>query len=194
MKGNRNLLMLQPSPYVIQVIGFCEEPPNSTVLTESCEKCADLNKILKRGQRSSSKRYSGQQRFEWATKIVGAFDYLHHGLGLPRLHCDLHFLPQAFNQFIVTKDHSLFMSDVDEIPQVDKKNGEYATCHREIGGIMKQPHFIPPEQRYTAKEYKNKEPCKPVDEKSDIWKIPDITRKLMEGSKMKELYCVLYAF
>ncbi|XP_039258959.2 protein O-mannose kinase-like [Styela clava] len=185
MVGNRNLLMLQPSPYALQVIGYCEEPPNSTILTESCEKCMDLAKLHRRNYHSY-RGFSDLQRFEWATKIVGAFDYLHHGLGLPRVHCDLHTRTEAMTQFIVTKDLSVFMSDVDELPQVDKENGVFPTCKEELNGIMKKPYFIAPEQRYTLEEYKKYKSRKPVDEKSDIWKIPDITKKLIERSKMEK--------
>lgn len=51
---------------------------------------------------------------------------------------------------------------------------------------MKSPEFIAPEQRYTEKEYKQFKSRKPITEKSDIWKIPDITKLIMKDSKLEE--------
>lgn len=44
---------------------------------------------------------------------------------------------------------------------------------------MGQPSFIAPEARYTVAEHENGKSRKGVNEKSDIWKIPDLTANIL---------------
>lgn len=49
---------------------------------------------------------------------------------------------------------------------------------------MKEPKFIAPEQQYTYEEFLEGSSRKPIDEKTNIWKIPDITKALVNDKKI----------
>lgn len=44
---------------------------------------------------------------------------------------------------------------------------------------MREVDFLAPEGRFTKEEFERREHWKPVDEKSDIWKIPFLTKMLL---------------
>ncbi|XP_077966068.1 protein O-mannose kinase-like [Styela clava] len=185
--GVNNMLMVQPSPYATQVVGYCEKGNTTVMVMEACKQ-GNFRSFYCGGK---FRQLPVIQKFQFAIQMVAQFDYLHRGLGLPRVHCDLHTVMQAFGQYVVSNDGRLFLSDLDEIPQINRENNSFPTCECEPMGIMSQPEFLAPEIRYTQLEFNDGVSRKPVTEAADVWKIPDLTANILfsvKGHRSFEIY------
>lgn len=179
--GVRHMMMVQPSPYATQVVGVCNRGNNTILVLEFCKKGTFANFYISRDFR----RLSTEERLKFAIQMIASFDYLHQGLRLPRVHCDLHTVMQAFGQWVVSEDLRLFLSDLDELPIVDEKKKIPATCEREPFGKMEMAAFLAPEARYSPREFDEELPLKPLDQNADVWKFPDLFANIMNKSPGK---------
>lgn len=194
--GTKHLLDLQPSQHVNKVIGYCyEDNTNKTVVVaEFCDK-GDLRTFLHTPEFAP---WSTLKRFQFATQLVEAFDYLHNSPIGTRINCDMNRLHRAMSQFLVTHDYRIVLNDLDDIPLVTPESrcawvGRIDTTERRERGENPQG-FLAPEQRlseeilakgkssqvYSDPDYvleNNIFP--PQTEKVDIFKIPDMVMHIV---------------
>merc|ERR1719317_123942 len=93
--------------------------------------------------------------------------------------CDSNDLMKTMSQYVVTDDLRLALLDVDALPVVDRAKNTTVKCgRREIHG-----DFVAPEQLWPYPEKEFVDSLMPgYDEKTDIWKVPDVLQYLVGGS------------
>ena len=166
-----NLEALQ-APEVVQLIGVC--PEDLTIVTEyhplgSLDK---LDTVL-----ADLEKDSLEVRLRLATNYVAIISYLHAN---HRVMCDTFTLELTLRQFLVKRDLHLVVNDLDALPEVDASRGLLVKCSdTELEG-----DFVAPEQRWPS-SFRDEglafslENMPAYDEKSDIWKFPEIARYLL---------------
>lgn len=163
-------------PKVVQLVGYCLG--DYTLVTEHHPLGSLLNLDGVLAQQLNQQHNTWQIRFRLATDYVSILHYLHNSPAGRRVMCDSNSLEKTLSQFLLTNDFHLVVNDVDALPEVDSSRDLLVKCgHRELTG-----DFVAPEQLWP---FKNK--GKPFsddlmpgyDERTDIWKIPDVTWFLM---------------
>ena len=110
-------------------------------------------------------------RIQLAKDYVKILDYLHNSPIGVRVMCDTNDLTKTLSQFLITDSFHLIVNDLDALPEVDHKAGKLIKCgHRQLHGW-----FVAPEQLwpYDGEPFNDTE-MQGYDEKTDIWKIPDV--------------------
>ena len=93
--------------------------------------------------------------------------------------CDSNDLEKTLSQFLITDDFHLVLADVDALPLVDKAARILIKCgHRQLFGTFVAPEQLWPFQDVEFQDEKMLE----YDEKTDIWKIPDVVYHLLGNS------------
>ena len=169
MEKSLNLLIdLSPSPYVSQVVGYCNTPQIRSFITQlyPLGDSGELDKVL------SSEAYkhldSVATRFRICVSYVMVIDFLHTQSRLgPLVLMDDGDLHKRLTQFLITNDFSLVANDLGRLVQVP--TGSRASCRKRITGKTKE--FVAPEIRMESDHKSANIECK-FDEKIDIWKIP----------------------
>lgn len=166
---------------IVVLVGFCEEEHVLVTEYHPHGSLININMVLNLPQYQSFNTW--QTRFELALEYVSIISYLHNSPIGTRVMCDSSDLNKVLSQYLLTADFHVVANDIDALPLVNRPSGILIKCgHRELGGI-----FVAPEQRWP---HGNKIPFSdelmpPYDEKTDIWKIPDVTNFLLgdvEGS------------
>nr|XP_006125421.1 protein O-mannose kinase [Pelodiscus sinensis]XP_025041575.1 protein O-mannose kinase [Pelodiscus sinensis] len=180
LHGLKMLKSLQ-SKYVVKLLGYCEQ--KFTVLTEyhPLGSLKNLNEVL------DLPKYKGvntwHRRFRLAIDYVSTIHYLHNSPLGTLVMCDSNDLDKVLSQYLLTSDFHVVVNDLDALPLVNRSAGRLVKCgHRELQG-----EFVAPEQLWP---YGEKVPFEddlmpPYDEKTDIWKIPDVSNFFLghvEGS------------
>lgn len=157
--GLKMLKMLNPSPYVVQLIGFCLS--KNVILTEyhPFGNAVNITNILRKKNNSDSVR----DRLKLCLNYALLLEYLHSGPAGCRVMCDTNTLEKTLSQLLVTSDMTLLLNDVDALPKVnDKQSGIY--CGRQsLRGT-----FIAPEQNSVSFNSMG------YNEKTDIWKAASV--------------------
>lgn len=173
LHGVSMLRALQGSK-VVQLVGFCLEDP--TLVTEY----HPLGSLLSLEEVLSQERYlrhnTWQIRLRLAAEYVSILHFLHTGPAGVRVMCDSNTLEKTLSQFLLTSDLRLVVNDLDALPEVDRQRGALVKCgHRELSG-----DFVAPEQRWPFERRPfQEELMHGYDERTDVWKIPDVTRFLL---------------
>jgi len=220
-RGFNNLKMLQPHPRVTQLLGYCIAG-NITVMITELGTWGDLRQFL---LTNTFKEFTMAQRTDIALQVTDAIGYIHNSPGGSRINCDMNTVGQALAQFIVLEDFRVVLNDVDDLPPGDSKLNLKSQCvigrhnvnssadhsfeapERRWPWPDKYPKEIDPEEfeaklrpmgnngeDYTGEiEFKSPQ----VDEKSDIWKLPDLIEKILisgipaEGIQAKRVKAML---
>lgn len=163
-------------PLVVQLVGFCLE--DNTLVTEHHPLGSLLNLDSVLAQVQYQRHNTWQVRLTLAMDYVSILHYLHDSPTGCRVMCDSNTLEKTLSQFLLTSDFHMVVNDVDALPEVDPTRGLYIKCgHRELSG-----DFVAPEQLWPYKtrgEVFLDDLMPEYDERTDIWKIPDVTRFLM---------------
>merc|ERR1712226_1497888 len=213
--------MLQPHPRVTQLLGYCIAG-NITVMITELGTWGDLRQFL---LTNTFKEFTMAQRTDIALQVTDAIGYIHDSPGGSRINCDMNTVGQALAQFIVLEDFRVVLNDVDDLPPGDSKLNLKSQCvigrhnvnssadhsfeapERRWPWPDKYPKEIDPEEfeaklrpmgnngeDYTGEiEFKSPQ----VDEKSDIWKLPDLIEKILisgipsEGIQAKRVKAML---
>lgn len=161
---------------VVQLVGFCLK--DHTFVTEYHPLGSLLNLDVVLSQERYLKHNTWQVRLRLAMDYVSILHYLHTSPIGCRVMCDSNSLEKTLSQFLMTNDLHLVVNDLDALPQVDKDNDVFVKCgHRELIG-----DFVAPEQLWPfAKDSKpfSDDLMPGYDEKTDIWKIPEVTQFIM---------------
>lgn len=170
-----SMLEALQGPMVVQLVGFCLEDHSLVTEHHPLGSLLNLENIL--AQRQYQQHNTWQVRLRLARDYVSILNYLHNSPAGRRVMCDSNSLEKTLSQFLLTVDLSIVVNDLDALPEVDLSRGLLVKCgHRELTG-----NFVAPEQLWP---YKNNEPFSDelmpgYDERTDIWKIPDVTQFLM---------------
>lgn len=171
MSGSNNMLTM---------MGFCES--SSSVVfshdTNLLGSALKLDFILK--QRGCD---HWVVRFHLAKDYVQILSRLHTTPGGPHVFCNSNTVEQVLSQFLISQDMQLVLVNLDNLPQVSV-NGNIVKCSKvELSG-----NSVAPEQHWPYAHHKvfNYDEQPGYDEKSDIWKIPQVTRRIMGTSDDSE--------
>lgn len=171
-----SMLQALQGPHVVQLVGFCLE--DHTLVTENHPHGSLLNLDGVLAQEQHRQHNTWQTRLRLAIDYVSILHYLHNSPAGRRVMCDSNSLEKTLSQFLLTNDFHLIVNDLDALPKVDLSRGLLVKCgHQELTG-----DFVAPEQLWPFKN--NGRPFSDnlmpeYDEKTDIWKIPDVTWFLM---------------
>lgn len=201
-QGFDNLKMLQPHPRVTQLLGYCIAG-NITVMITELGTWGDLRQFMLSPE---FHEFTLAQRTDIAVQVVDAVGYIHNSPSGSRINCDMNTVGQALAQFVVLNDFRVVLNDVDDLPVGDSRTSVKSQCivgrhnvnstadhsfeapERRWPWPDRFPKEIDPEElanRLTSGEYQGdysngvefKSPQ--VDEKSDIWKLPDLIEKII---------------
>ncbi|XP_028457613.1 protein O-mannose kinase isoform X1 [Perca flavescens] len=171
-----SMLQALQGPQVVQLLGFCLE--DHTLVTEHhpLGPLLNLDGVLAQEQYQQHNKW--QTRLRLATDYVFILHYLHNSPAGRRVMCDSNSLEKTLSQFLLTSDFHLVVNDLDALPEADPSRGLLVKCgHRELTG-----DFVAPEQlwpfRNEGKLFSD-DLMPEYDEKTDIWKIPDVAWFLM---------------
>nr|XP_057916267.1 protein O-mannose kinase isoform X2 [Doryrhamphus excisus] len=168
-----SMLKALQGPWVVQLVGFCLE--DHTLVTEYHPLGSLLNLNLVLAQEHQKHRNTWKTRLMLAIDYVSVLHYLHNSPAGRRVMCDSNTLEKTLSQFLLTNDFHLVVNDLDALPEVDLSRDLLVKCgHRELSG-----DFVAPEQRWPFRD--TEEPflddlMHRYDERTDIWKIPDMTQ------------------
>lgn len=205
-QGFDNLKMLQPHPRVTQLLGYCIAG-NITVMITELGTWGDLRQFMLTPEYHN---FTLAQRADVAVQVVDAIGYVHNSPTGSRINCDMNTVGQALAQFIVLEDYRIVLNDVDDLPKGDSRSKTKSQCivgRHNINGTAdhsfeaperrwpwpdKMPKQVDPEElesRLRAGEdysagMELKSPQ--VDEKSDIWKLPDLIEKIIGAGITQE--------
>ncbi|XP_028848884.1 protein O-mannose kinase [Denticeps clupeoides] len=159
---------------VVQLVGACED--DYVLVTEY----HPLGTPLSLDDALAMPRYHGSDT--WQTRLHLVLDYvaflsfLHNSPVGSRVMCDSNDLGKTLSQFLLTSDLRLVANDLDALPEVPR-GGQGVKCGpRELTG-----DFVAPEQLWphgSGTPFTD-ELMPGYDEKTDVWKIPDVTRFLL---------------
>ena len=165
------LSKLQPSQYVTQIVGKCRKQFLTQYYKHSSAN--HLTTLLA----TKLKQYDTLSiRFELCINYVEILTFLHNSPLGTLVMCDTNDLDKTLNQFLVMQNLRLVANDLDALPTVNSSAGIKIKCgHREVFG-----DFVAPEQNWPFydREFSD-EDMPPYDEKTDIWKIPEVCRYLL---------------
>lgn len=171
-----SMLQALQGPKVVQLVGFCLE--NHSLVTEYHPLGSLLNLDGVLLQERYLQHNTWQVRLRLAMDYVSILHYLHKSPAGCRVMCDSNSLEKTLSQFLLTNDFHLVVNDLDALPEVDNTKGLLVKCgHRELTG-----DFVAPEQLWPfANDSKpfSDDLMPGYDERTDIWKIPEVTQFLM---------------
>lgn len=170
--GIENLIRLNPSPYVTQVLGYCFEGENSIMISELAP-LGDLRDFV------GSQNYAELDRLGRlgvVIRLARVFAFMHKSPIGKRVNCDMTKITRALSQFLVTSDFRIVANDLDDLPLVSREDNKLANCT--WGKIEdRDPIFQAPEERLHHTSIPN-----PFDEKADVWKLANMTYTIMYRS------------
>ena len=125
-------------------------------------------------------------RIQFIRDYLSIIEYLHNSPIGTRVMCDTNDLQKTLSQFLITDDFRLIVNDLDALPEV-MNNGTVKCGHRELFG-----DFVAPEQLWPYEDRGFTDVGMPgYNEKTDIWKIPNILVFLLgtstQASRLKIL-------
>ena len=159
--GLENLITLSYSKLIVQLIGYCK---SSNVYVTEYHKLGDARTF-----RKFENSLDILQKFKFCIDYVSILDFLHSKTNGIRVMCDSSSLDKTLEQYLISDNLSLILNDVDALPEVSED--EKIICgHKQLFG-----NFIAPEQSwpFESRDY-NQILMPPYDEKTDVWKIPDV--------------------
>ncbi|XP_067829612.1 protein O-mannose kinase [Heptranchias perlo] len=175
------------SAYVVKLLGYCEE--DHTILTEyhPFGSLINVNSVL--GQEGHRGLNTWEVRFRLAVEYVTILHYLHSSPLGTRVMCDSNDLGKSLSQYLLTTDLHVIANDLDALPLVNRSAGILVKC----GARQLQGDFVAPEQLWPFGDDLpfSDDLLPPYDEKTDIWKVPDVTDFLLgqvEGSDVVRLH------
>ena len=160
--GLQMLQDLQPTKLVTQVFGSCE---NAYVTAyHKLGSAADINNVLSK----MALYHCLKTRFNLCVKYSEIIRFLHNSHIGTRVMCDSNELLKLLSQFLITENLNLVVNDLDALPQVNSETT--IKC----GNRRISSSFVAPEQLWPYSTEFNDEQMPGYNEKTDIWKIPDV--------------------
>ena len=174
--GLKMLTLFQPSSLVTQLVGWCSEH-NLYVTEYHRHRSAESLLTLLANKNHVGNFSSPCWRFRFCLNYIDILVLLHGGsLAGVRVMCDSNDLFKLLQQFLITADYRLVLNDLDALPEVT--NLSKIKCgHQEIIS-----DFAAPEQLWPFDDVNFNDAYMPdYDEKTDIWKVPDVCLHFLEN-------------
>lgn len=179
-----NLKSLQPSIFVTQLVGSCEDPAWPEVLLEYHPhgRLGNLPDVLEMSPQLAQPHLLMRLLLDYASIL----SVLHHmepeGA---RVLCDTWSLQKITHQFLLTKDFRLLLNDVDDLSVVMPSQNKLAKCSAGFYQNVKllDSEFLAPEEFSQGF----------FDESVDIYKVPSLAQWILEwaGEDGRELLLLL---
>uniref|UniRef100_A0A1A8BHS5 Protein O-mannose kinase n=1 Tax=Nothobranchius kadleci TaxID=1051664 RepID=A0A1A8BHS5_NOTKA len=183
LHGLSMLQALQGS-LVVQLVGFCLEDYSIVTQHHPHGSLLNLEHVFRQQQYQQYNTWS--LRLRLATDYVTILHYLHNSPAGRRVMCDSNSLEKTLSQFLLTNDFHVVVNDLDALPEVNWSRGLLVKCgHRELTG-----DFVAPEQLWPVRNdgtLFSDDSMPAYDEKTDIWKIPDVTQFILGRAPEGEL-------
>lgn len=169
-----SMLRSLQSARVVSLIGMCEEDGVFVTEYHPLGSAVTLDAILDKDRYRSQDTW--QTRMRLVLDYVAFLVFLHNSPVGTRVMCDSNDLHKTLSQFLLTSDLRLLANDLDALPLVEHGGKGIKCGHNELVG-----EFVAPEQLWPNREdVPFSDDLMPgYDEKTDIWKIPDVTRFLL---------------
>lgn len=169
-----SMLRSLQSNHVVMLVGTCEEDDMFVTEYHPFGSALTLEDTL--AEDRYHWRNSWHTRIQLAIDYVAALAYLHASPVGIRVMCDSNDLHKTLSQFLLASDMHLVANDLDALPEVKREHRGVKCGHHEITG-----DFVAPEQLWPHGEHVpfSDELMPDYDEKTDIWKIPDVTHFLL---------------
>ncbi|KAL4641874.1 protein O-mannose kinase [Arapaima gigas] len=169
------MLKALQGPHVVQLVGLCAE--DHTFVTEYQPLGSLLNLEAVLAQEKYQALNNWQTRLRLALEYVSSLHFLHNSPIGTRVMCDSNSLEKTLSQFLLTSDFHLVANDLDALPEADRARGVLVRC----GARELQGKFVAPEQLWPhgAMQPFSHELMPGYDEKTDVWKVPDVARFLL---------------
>lgn len=159
-----------PNENIVQLIGHC----NHSVITEYHKLGSALN--VDSLTEKFNKWMNLTTRLLFCIYYVEIIAFLHNSPSGTRVMCDSNSLSKTLSQYLITEDFRLILNDLDALPRVDHNTGQKIKC----GHVGLFGDFVAPEQRWLGTIDSFDDDLMPsYDEKSDIWKIPDVCNSFL---------------
>ncbi|GIX94496.1 protein O-mannose kinase [Caerostris extrusa] len=176
----QNLFMIKSlnGQYTVQLIGFCKY----NILTKyyAFGNALNVNNHL----RNSLRLYDNVKlRLDLCISYVSVINFLHTSPVGVRVMCDSNSLEKTLSQFLLTDDLKIVVNDLDATPEVNESQKGILCGNRALWNS-----FVAPEQLwpYGGETYDPKK-MPLYDEKTDIWKIPDVCNWFLGGSSEADI-------
>lgn len=165
--GLKMLKLFHPSPFVVQLVGFCEK--QNIILTEyhTNGNAVNITDLLS----SHNLKFRVKMCLNYALLL----QYLHNSPSGTRVMCDSSDLVKLLSQLLVTDNLTLILNDLDALPEVNQKQNRTIKCgHQQLTGT-----FVAPEQLWPFSEPFDDKKMPGYDEKTDIWKAASVCEHLL---------------
>lgn len=181
------ILALSPHPNLLYPIGYCEEQ-RAVVFsidqwrdTHSVGSVSELNIIL-----AQTGCDNWMVRFQLCLDYIRILYHLHTEPSGPYVFCNSHSLDLILSQFLISADLRMLLVNYDNLPQVrigTSNTNALAKCSQ---SELKND-FVAPEQKWPLNKLKvfNSDEQPGYNEKTDVWKIPDVARVLLGADSLK---------
>ncbi|KAL2099251.1 hypothetical protein ACEWY4_005731 [Coilia grayii] len=169
-----SMLRSLQSVRVVQLVGACEEDGVFVTEYHPLGTPLGLDQALAIPRYHSSDTW--QTRFRLALDYVAFLTFLHASPVGTRVMCDSNDLSKTLSQFLLTADFRLVANDLDALPEVTAGGHGVKCGPRQLTG-----DFVAPEQLWPHGEEMpfSDELMPSYNEKTDIWKIPEVTGFLL---------------
>uniref|UniRef100_T1IIC7 Tyrosine-protein kinase catalytic domain-containing protein n=1 Tax=Strigamia maritima TaxID=126957 RepID=T1IIC7_STRMM len=158
---------------VVQLIGFCDD--SHTIITEYHPLGNILNflRLLQHDDRFKSHNTTAV-RFSLCLNYAQALLFLHDHPKGTRIMCDSSQLGKVLHQYLITNSLELILSDLDAVPLLES-DSKLVCGNRILNGDL-----LAPEQQWTLESDEfSADKLNRYDEKTDIWKIPDVCNYIL---------------
>lgn len=170
---------LAPHSNFLHPIGFCQAKQvvlfsmDDVILNPANQ----LNSILKKTDCDY-----WPVRFQLCLDYLSVLSHLHSSIGGPYVLCNSNNASHILTQFLISSDLRLIFANFDNLPQVLDGKQPVKCSRREL-----QVDFIAPEQLWPFSQLKvfNFDEQPGYNEKTDVWKVPDVTRALFLSESHK---------
>lgn len=160
-EGLKMLKMLNPSKFLVQLVGYCER--ENIILTEY-HPYNNANNILYLLENRTDRTRLGLQLCLNYAQIL---NYLHNSPVGIRVNCDSNGMKKLLSQFLIKSDISLILNDLDALPEITNKS---VNCGHEI---LSDQNTNSRRKLKSLFEYTDK---------SDVYKFPNVCEYFFKGS------------
>jgi glycoprotein-mannosyl O6-kinase len=162
----RMLEALSPNPLIVQLIGSC----GYSMLFTEYHSYGDATVLPRLLSHELTHLNNLSVKFNLCINYVQILHLLHNSPIGTRVMCDSNTVEKTLSQYLVTNDLGLVLNDLDALPQVKRGVSGVKCGHRQLFGS-----FVAPEQLWPSNDKPfNDEEMPEYDEKTDIWKIPQV--------------------
>jgi len=168
-----NLKSLQPSIFVTQLVGYCENPAWPEVVLEYHPRgrLGNLPAVLEMTPKLATPHLLMRLLVDYAAVL----SVLHHREPEgARVLCDTWSLQKISHQFLLTRDFRLLLNDVDDVSLVIPSKGRLARCN---SGFYTRPELLDPDF-LAPEEYSQGY----FDQSVDIYKAPAVAQWILESA------------